>query len=834
MTRSARLLCVLMLLLTIAGLPAPSGAGLPDAQFVRIDVSDVTSRITAESPNEVVVRGSVVNFGDRDVSDLDLRIQRAPAVSTSAQLRSDLVADNNVYDTLGRFEPVAKVLRPGQRTSFTVSIPVRATPTTRGPTLGIDRPGVYPLLLNLNGKPAYGGTARLDDSRTLLPVLALPEGGTDTPGTVDSAVTTSPARITLLWPLADNPKLAGGVPGGGDTPVRLVDDALAHSLGDGGRLAGLLAAYEDATKGTDPRHAALRSASCLAIDPDLLVTVQAMTGAYRVSRDPSLPDGPSTAGTGSEAAGAWLAALRRVAARSCVVALPFGQVDIEALARSGQPSLQRAALDTPADVIDSILGVQSVRGVTIPASGVLLGDGARQLRASEVSATVVAATAVGAPSTGSATSSSGRDRDGAGIVPVGQGIGAAVFDPSVSAALGALGNTGGTGDGAERGVTPGPTGTVPSSVTFTLSEESAAMRRQAAVGALTAAALDPTQRYAPPDGWAASTTDDPVTRVTGRTSLIVPPQVWAAGPDDARAVLDAITTQFGAGLAQPRTFVDVVTSAQSTGRDAARNAAPWTLRQPEGTTAARVPGRIVTAAAAHVRQVDQLGAALLPLPKTPLTPRVYTSPLREDAVRALRWSPSRPAVDGDASIRMTAARASMTAQLSSVRFVSPGGAYTLASDKSPLLIVARNDLPLPIRTVIDWSAPEGVTIDASEVQELPARGTRQIELPTTVDYSRRISVQLTLRSSSDMPLGAPISVSVHSNAYGKSLFWITCGVGALLVLLAGRRLWHRFRGRPDRADADRPPADEHEKRIANSYAAHRPPAPNENPEPKDT
>jgi hypothetical protein len=26
----------------------------------------------------------------------------------------------------------------------------------------------------------------------------------------------------------------------------------------------------------------------------------------------------------------------------------------------------------------------------------------------------------------------------------------------------------------------------------------------------------------------------------------------------------------------------------------------------------------------------------------------------------------------------------------------------------------------------------------------------------------------------------------------------------VLVLLAGRRLWHRFRGQPDRADLDRP------------------------------
>ncbi|KXP08306.1 hypothetical protein AXK57_17775 [Tsukamurella pulmonis] len=814
---------MLTLLIAITGLPVPSGAGLPDAQFVRITVDEVTSRVTENSPNEVVVRGDVENFGDRDVSDLDLRIQRAPAVSTSAQLRSDLVADNNVYDTLGRFEPVSKVLKPGQRTAFTVTIPVRATPTTRGPTLGIDRPGVYPLLLNLNGKPAYGGTARLDDSRTLLPVLGLPEGGMDDAGTVDKAVTTSPAQVTLLWPLADNPKLAGGVPGGGDTPVRLVDDALAGSLGEGGRLDGLLSAYEDATRGPDPRRTALRTAACLAIDPDLLVTVQAMTAPYRVARNPADPRGPSSAGTGSDAAGAWLERLKRVAADSCVVALPFGQVDLDALGRSAEPSLQRAALDTPSDVIDSILGVQSVRGVAIPASGQLLADGAGQLRASDIGATVVAATTVKAPAQGRGTPS--------GIVNVGQGIGAAVFDPSVSAALAAMGDV---PDGAERGVVPGPTGTVPTSSTFTVAEESAVMRRQAAVGAVTAAALDPTQRYAPPDGWAASTAVDPVAQVTGRTTLIAPPQVWAAGPQDARAVLDAVSAQFGAGLAQPRTFRDLTASAQSTGRDPARAADPWTLRQAPESAPSRVPDRIVTAAAAHVRQVDQLGAALLPLPKTPLTPRMYTSPLREDAVRALRWAPSRSAVDGDASIRLSATRASMAAQLRSVGFVTPGGAYTLASDKSPLLIVARNDLPLPIRTVIDWSAPEGVTIDASEVQELPARGTRQIELPTTVDYSRQISVQLTLRSSSNMPLGDPISVSVHSNAYGKSLFWITCGAGILLVLLAGRRLWRRYRGRPDPADADRPPADEHEKRIANSYAAHRPPAPHETPEPKDT
>jgi hypothetical protein len=36
------------------------------------------------------------------------------------------------------------------------------------------------------------------------------------------------------------------------------------------------------------------------------------------------------------------------------------------------------------------------------------------------------------------------------------------------------------------------------------------------------------------------------------------------------------------------------------------------------------------------------------------------------------------------------------------------------------------------------------------------------------------------------------------------LFFITLSAGAVLVLLAGRRLWHRFRGQPDPADLDRP------------------------------
>ncbi|MFC7755069.1 glycoprotein [Tsukamurella soli] len=853
MIRAARLSCVLFVLAALLPWAAPDAhAGMPIAQFVRISLDQMTPDVvTNASPDNVIVLGTLTNFGDRDVSDLEVRLQRGPALTSSDDIRSTLVADNNTYDTIGRFHKVVSVLHPGQQASFALSMPVRSTTTTSGPTLGIHRPGVYPLLVNVNGKPAYGGVARLDDSRTLLPVLSLPQSqatasgtgrsgsaaqpdggaqpdGAAQSGTIEKAVTTSPARLTMLWPLADNPKLAGGVPGGGDPPVRLVDDALAASLAPGGRLYGLLDAYDSATRGNDPAAQALRTATCVAIDPDLLVTVQAMTGGYLVSRDPGDAHSPATPGRGSAAATAWLARLRAVAARSCTVALPFGQVDLDALDATGNAALLRAALTAPADVIDSVLGVASQRGIAVPASGMLLAPGAAALRSTGVPAAVIAATAVSAPNkasprgasgSGTDTQGTGSDAQGDGIVGLGRGLAAATFDPNITAALGAMGEY---PAGSEDHVRPGDTGTDRVATRFPLGEESAMSRRLAAVGALMQPALDPTQRIAPPGGWAATVDPDPIgTVIDGRSELVAPPQVWAASPDDARAVLTAASTLLTAGLAVPRPFAEVAGAAQS---EAATPTRPVRApRRPPGTAPPTMPAWIVASAAGYAADLDQFGRSLVAEPKGGLTPGRYISPLREDALRALRFAPHRAAVDGDARIRLAAARGSLTAQLGSVTIVAPGGSYTLASQKAPILLVARNDLPLPITTTIRWSAPDGVSINSSEVEELPPRGTRQIELPTKVNFSRMIAVDLSLQTTAGQDLGQPIRVTVHSNAYGRALFIITIGAGALLVLLSGRRLWRRFRGRPDPADVDRPPADEHDRLMANSYAAHTSP-----------
>lgn len=64
---------------------------------------------------------------------------------------------------------------------MTFSVPIRS--------LGIDRPGVYPLLININGTPEDESPSRLDEARFLLPVTGVP---VDPAGFSDNPLPTAP------------------------------------------------------------------------------------------------------------------------------------------------------------------------------------------------------------------------------------------------------------------------------------------------------------------------------------------------------------------------------------------------------------------------------------------------------------------------------------------------------------------------------------------------------------------------------------------------------------------------------------------------------------------
>ena len=194
-------------------------------------------------------------------------------------------------------------------------------------------------------------------------------------------------------------------------------------------------------------------------------------------------------------------------------------------------------------------------------------------------------------------------------------------------------------------------------------------------------------------------------------------------------------------------------------------------------------------------------------PAVLLTPRGFTAPLREDLLRSMTLADRRNVdsasvnrAERAATIRADNVTEAVDGMYRAVSVVSPGGVYTLASGQSPLLLVARNELPIAINVDLRVEAPPEMQISDIGPKQLPPRGSRQLTVPAEMNDSRKLEVNFSLTTTDGRQLGTPTSVTVRSNAYGRPLAAVTATAGGLLLFLAGRRLWHRFKGQPDPAD----------------------------------
>ena len=749
--------------MTMLGAATPNAAaGEPgDTPFLVVRIDRVTPEIvTTASDSTVTVAGTVTNVGDRPVHDIVVRLERARPVTSSAGLRTNLDGRTDQYEAVGRFMSVVPELDQGQAGAFTLSYPVRAG---TGPSLGIDAPGVYPLLVNVNGTPDYGDAARLDDARFLLPVLGVPADPTSEPvdplNGVVAPDTSRPVQVTMLWPLADRPRLAAGAPGG-VTPVRLTDDDLAASLAPGGRLDTLLSSADFATGPAVDPGGEMNKALCLAVDPDLLVTVNAMAGGYLVADHSADRNSPAHPGTGQAAAAAWLDRLRSLARRMCVAPVSYAQADLDALQRVGDPGLWATATNGAGDIVDNILGITSTRGATLLGDGPLTRPAADLLTAEGDTVAITAAPC-------SAQDSISKPET-ANVTPhrLSPQLVTAPFDPTVSAALAATG-----GD-------PTSPSYLDHSLTVPLKHDSATARRQDGLAAMLWLGLNPD--------------------TAPRSQIVMPPLTWDLQPADAQSITTALATSIHAGLAVPRPLTAVITDAKATATPAAVPPAA-----DGGAPRGRIDDQVTANIADNVGRLWGLTAALTTDERTGMTGTQYTAPLREDMLRALSQSDPPDTRNGLAGQRLAAVDATINDMLGAVTVVNPGGSYTLATEHSPLPLALRNNLPVPIRVRLAVDAPPGMTVTDMGVIELPP-GYLPLRVPVEVHFTQRVAVDVGLRTPDGLPLGESVRLSVHSNAYGKVLFFITLAAAAVLALLTGRRLWHRFRGQPDPADLDRP------------------------------
>ncbi|WP_227979021.1 DUF6049 family protein [Nocardia spumae] len=803
--------------------PSGSGGTTTAPKFLKLTLDSVSpSTITTTSDSVLTLTGTVTNIGDRAVDDVSVRVQRGSAVGEPSELRSTLRQDQSGFPITGPFQDVTDELAPGQRKQFTLRIGVRegmynqAADPPVSSSLGITEPGVYPLLLNVNGEPAYGNQAHLDDARFLLPVVGLPALPSSSDGAPEGtqpipAAPQPPVATTMVWPLADRPRLVAGIPGSVDGKALLTDDELAGELAAGGRLDQLVSALESALR-SDPSRDSSRSGPglagslCLAVDPDLLLTVSKMTDGYRVLASPSDPDGPTRDGTGPQAARSWLDRLRALAPTMCTVALPFAQVDPTALAGVHDADLTARALTAPADIVDSLLSVKSVRGVSLPASGAMGPDATTMLTERGFTSAVLADNAIGeGDAVSAATGSMPADatvRSTASVsaethAPVPEvvrlpaapakpdapaqpdsGLKVATFDMWSATALAAVGSN-----------PPTPAFT-PDRVRYAVTNDSRTARLQDALGAL---------------AWPALST----TGTRPRSTLLMPPQQWGADRDEAGALLSQLESLYRTGLATPRSFTDLLAQPA--------DPRPFDLDYSGDAAAQAVPDQFIAPVGQQEHRIDDLMSALVEIPQQEPTPRTFLTPLRDDLIRVLTLSDrggTDTQADTAAQRRLEQTTRTMDGLFSSVSVLPPGGVYTLASEQSPLLLVARNDLPVAIRIRFKIGAPAETNITDIGEQQLPAEGTRSFQIPTKVSDSRNLVIPISLSTPDGVPLGNATSVSVRSNAYGQALAIITACAGALLFLLAGRRLWRRFRGQPDPADKGLDPG---KRRRLNRY-----------------
>ena len=766
-------------LLTMVAAPAAvpnAAAGEPGSvPFLQVRVDRVTPDVvTTTSEPLVTITGSILNVGDRPVRDVMVRLENAAAVTSSAGLRTNLSGNVDQYQPVADFITIAPELPRGQDVPFTLSYPLRSAELS---SLHIEEPGVYPVMVNVNGTPDYGEPARLDDARFLLPVLGVPpepaaESAADALTSVVPPDTSRPVRLSMLWPLADRPRLAAGAPGG-TAPVRLIDDDLATSLAPGGRLDTLLSAVDFATSPPVDPGGEVRSAMCLAVDPDLLVTVNAMAGGYVVNDAPDAgPGTPTHPGTGQDAAGGWLDRLKTLAQRMCVAATTYSQPDLDALQRVGDRGLSAVATNGAADIVDQLLGITSIRGATLVGDGPLTGSAVELLSAQGPTV------AIGAANVAAQDSATGEPAT-ADVQPLRYTpqLATAPFDPSVGAAL--------AGAGSE----PASPSYLDPSLDIPVKHDSAVARRQDALGSLL---------------WRGLHTD-----AEPRTQILAPPLTWSLQGDDAQPILTAVASAIHAGLAVPRPLAAVIAEANAVPLQDVTPPPDGALGNPRG----RFDDGVVSGLAAATGRLSGLASTLTTDERTGLTGGQYTAPLREDMLRALSQSVPPDARNGLAQQRLTTVGNTVGDLFGAVTIVNPGGSYTLATEHSPLPLALRNDLPVPIRVRLQIDAPPGMSVtDMGEIVLPP--GYLPLKVPIEVHFTQRVAVDVELRTADGLPLGEPVRLSVHSNAYGKVLFFITLSAGAVLVLLAGRRLWHQFRGQPDRADLDRPdPID-----VAIAYA----------------
>lgn len=754
-----------------------------EGERATVEVLEAPAAVSAHDPFHVKLR--VTNRTDEALDGLAVLARRAAPVASLGEQRVAAVAGVGEYGVVGGRKDVDTRLLPGASTELEMD-------------LGLDLAavGTYPVALQL----LDDASATLDTDRFHIAVRGVRDN-------------VRAGGMTALYPISAPVDVVPGETGEApeNPPLVLASETLAGELAPDGRLSRLVDEYLDAAAAPQVGYA-----TCVALDPALVDTVDRMAGGYTVDDErPTVVEEPKRLrdswggardthgepGAGADDAKVWLDKVRRIAATGCTVALPWANADLGAVARTGDPWLMREAVERGPFVLERVLGTAGTLNTVVSGTGYVEAGTAPALGwADHLRSTIMDEGMQGAwerahaadedTPEGAGTSESALDR--AELADLAGAAAPAPTHPVQVLAAGEPHSFGWLAPGvmqvgyqdslatilAATGQAPETTGTSSTDLRFDYSEDSKAARDVSAAAAVRLAAQS---AWAPADAPETEAEPEPEPAPV----FVAPPATWDA--DTAAVVLGAIADLLASGASRAVSLGDYLRAPADV-----QPAEPADVVDPAAYTDAEILQ--VTQQAAFI---NDLTALMVPDPAIALTRYGFTLPLRRDLLTALTVGTRRARLRYDdnvsaTSARLAGSRAALNELRSAVTLIPPGNVYTRTSASSPLLIVARNGLPLPVETRIGYSGPQGARLNVPGMLKVPARGSVTVQMTADLPETGRGSqLQLYLTSASGQPISQPVEIAVRTSGVTAG-GWLVAGAAvlatlAVLALVRGRR-----------------------------------------------
>ncbi|MDK8666772.1 hypothetical protein QP928_09475 [Corynebacterium propinquum] len=745
--------------------------GLPHDPLADDDVSlslssleEISSGASATTPvgvgEQLQAQFRIDNRSASELSDVQVTVRRADAVNSADEAQAALAHSDFPY--WGNAVNLASVA-PNSSTSASMDI---STALADSPSLSITQPGAYPVLFTLTGFQD-GDPVHLASERLVLRVDGpTDEGFASDDFTVDDTVADNSAEnspensergFSVIVPVSAQ---IDPVPGAtGDDPLIVRSEDFTAQISAGGRLYELVEAY---------RNHDLDGAACMALDPAVVNMAARMTEGYYVNeqrpeinnepvrlrdswgadREPDLGD----EGRGADAAREWLDMIRDV---DCVLAMPWANTDLNAVQGTHDGWMLHEATDRGPELLQRVLGLES-RPVLLPGNGYVsretsyalgnLPEGAHALLADD--AVPSAAAAIADPATN---------------------LRASTYDGALAAILN---DTGASPVTAPYTPVEYRTGTAQASE-HARDITAASMLRtaaQPAPDAATTIALLPALVEAP----VAETLLSAAADVLAEPGVIPRPLDAAVGDnyvEQARAHEAAATAAETSGTASGSPYPD-----------------PSVFTDLE-----------ITQVRQQVRYINELMSIMRNDSDIALTRYEYTLALRRDMLVALSHH-QRNTLDGyDAAVaatatRINANRAVLKELRESVSLAPPGNVYTRVSDSSPLLVVAKNQLPLPVTTQMAFDSPEGTRLNTPEQVSIPARGSITVSMTADIPADHgRTDIRLWLATPTGSGISQPVEITVNTRSDSVILYSVAAGLTLVLATAVALRVRRRRR-----------------------------------------